>query len=625
MRSAIRNGSALAAMAPRPQRSSARWFGLSMRCSMLSHLSCKLSNRTLHRSAVRCNAVMTSASKSYVCTQCGGLQIRWLGKCPDCGAIDSLQLETVPDETSPPDAASEDDVDASTTRSKSSGRASGGGYGVIAAKRAKSMAKKKLQESNNSGGCESTDMKSAWISETPTTPMTLAEVQNKYGDLEQERMPLGYSQLARDLERVLGGGLVPGSLTLIGGDPGKGKSTLTAQIVGMLASEGYKVLYVSGEEALDQVGARAERVGIPRSTPFLSSGEIGHILSHVMIEHAQVAVIDSIQAMHLRDAPHMAGNDATVRNCTHAVMDIAKNHRIAFIFIGHVTKEGTFAGPQSLAHMVDTTLYLQGDDEAGGNTRILRGQKNRFGPNDEAAFLEMNETGLEPLSNPHQLYLAQNFEHRPGVGAALTCKFLQGSSNAVVLEIQTLCQQRYQSAPIEQQSESEEQERGIEQVKKPENLMPPQREAGSFPKQRLKFLLAILTSQVLGGRAASFEIFMSVAGGMRVNEMEKTTDLGALAALTAAMTEQEVPRDVAFIGEVDVSGALRWWSQVWHQISHSFPILSPLFISFFPYRQLSPIWNIVYWAKRRQRGSLKRRQEWQTQLLCQQASRYPHH
>ena len=514
-------------------------------------------------------ALPTSASEKYfVCTSCGNVESKWLGRCPQCSAFDSLKEETVPKHEADEDPLDESllgSSDSSLSSSSWRSQQTGGGYAVNAAKRAKKRALKYREEhgldDNDKVGSNGSTKHTVrgLMSQQSNKPMTLGEVQSMFGNLEEERLELGQSALGRDLKRVLGGGIVPGSLTLIGGDPGKGKSTLTAQITGMLASEGHSVLYVSGEEALDQVGSRAERVGIPTSVPFLSSSEMDEVLFNVLCREPEVVVIDSIQAMHLENAPYVAGNDQAVRNCTSAAMNVAKRYRIAFIFIGHVTKEGAFAGPQTLAHMVDATLYMQGD-EGEGSTRILRGQKNRFGPNDEAAFLEMGENGLQPLSNPHQLYLAQNFQHSPGVGSALTCKFLHDSSKAVMLEVQTLCTRRASSQ--KQQLKEGEDDFGEVAQQQQQPAAPPTREGGSFPRQRLRVLLAILASQVLGSGAYGFEIFMSVAGGQKVGEMEKTTDLGALAALTAAMTEQEVPRDVAFIGEVDVSGSLRWWSKV---------------------------------------------------------------
>ena len=326
-----------------------------------------------------------------------------------------------------------------------------------------------------------------------------------------------------EFERVLGGGIVPGSLVLIGGDPGIGKSTLLLQVAANVAAAGRKVIYVSGEESLRQIKLRADRVGeISDALKFAADTDIDRIIEMLETEQPELCVIDSVQTMHTEDAQSVPGSVTQVRECTQRMMICAKTNAIATFLVGHVTKEGTVAGPRVLEHIVDTVIYFESGDQFG--YRILRSAKNRFGATNEVGVFEMDESGLKEVKNPSEYLL----EGRPvdATGAAVTC--LAEGSRAVLLEVQGLV--------AETQF----------------NLA--RRQANGMDYNRLSMLIAVLAKRA-GLNLASMDAYVNIAGGMRVSE--PSVDLAVCAALISAARNKVIPGDTVIFGEVGLSGEVR--------------------------------------------------------------------
>ncbi|WP_444666520.1 DNA repair protein RadA [Cereibacter changlensis] len=339
----------------------------------------------------------------------------------------------------------------------------------------------------------------------------------------QEAEPPRAGSGMEELDRVLGGGLVPASAILVGGDPGIGKSTLLLQAAASFARRGVKCLYISGEEAAAQVRMRAQRLGLTDAPVALSAEtNLRDILTTLDAERPGLAIIDSIQTMWLDTVDSAPGSVSQVRAAAHELVTFAKRRGVAVILVGHVTKDGQIAGPRVVEHMVDTVLYFEG--ERGHQFRILRAVKNRFGPADEIGVFEMTGAGLQQVANPSALFLSDR--DTPAPGSAVFAG-IEGT-RPVLTEIQALVA--------------------------PSNLGTPRRTVVGLDSGRLSTILAVLEARC-GIPFAGLDVFLNVAGGMRVSE--PAADLAVAAALVSAREDVAIPPDMVLFGEISLSGALR--------------------------------------------------------------------
>ena len=394
----------------------------------------------------------------HACTQCGAQQPRWLGRCPDCGAWDSLVEE-------PTGGA------ASANRRRSAG--------------------------------------------TDAKPVAL-------GQVESDRLPRLESGLP-ELDRVLGGGLVPGSVTLIGGEPGVGKSTLALQVATRLAERGHGVLYVSGEESAEQIRMRADRLGpIPAAVQVLTETQVEAVLAHWRELAPDFVLIDSIQTMRSERVESAAGSVAQVRESAALLAATAKSENSALVLVGHVTKEGTLAGPRVLEHLVDVVLGFEGDRDH--SFRLLRASKNRFGSTQEIGVFTMGADGLVGVANPSELFLAERSTGSPG---SCIVPILEGT-RPMLLEIQALVA--------------------------PATYGVPRRTCIGIEDGRVALLLAVLDrrSEV---DLLSRDVYVNVAGGVRVSET--AADLALCLAIASSRLDAPIPGDTAACGEVGLGGEIR--------------------------------------------------------------------
>jgi DNA repair protein RadA/Sms len=395
----------------------------------------------------------------FSCTSCGRSEPRWLGQCPGCGAWSTLVEER----------ASSDDARASAPRRRAS----------------------------------------------PRSVVALSEVALEQAD----RLQTGITEL----DRVLGGGLVPGSLILLGGEPGVGKSSLTAAMLARLGRE-HRVLLVTGEESPAQVRLRAERLGAADGVHVLAETELDAVCSTIEAEAPEVCVVDSVQTLWAEEIGSAPGSVAQVREAASRLLRLAKSRRISIVLIGHVTKEGAVAGPRVLEHLVDVTLMFEGD--ALRFLRVLRAQKNRFGATDEVGLFEMTGAGLVSVTDPGRLYDGSDAD-RPGSCALVSIE----GTRPLVLDVQALV------APSE--------------------LAMPRRLASGFDRNRLSLLLAVLARHARLG-LGQHDVFVNVAGGVRVDE--PAADLAVVLALASAARGVPLGPTCAF-GEVALTGRLRPVSQ----------------------------------------------------------------
>jgi DNA repair protein RadA/Sms len=409
---------------------------------------------------------MAKLRTKYVCQQCGGEQSKWMGKCPDCGAWNTLE-ETV-------------DTPQSATQ----------------------------QRRQNLMGNSS-------LSQGTQAPIVLPNIK----PLVQLRVSVGYAEM----DRVLGGGLVAGSLILIGGEPGIGKSTLLLQVSGKIAQETGPVLYVSGEESVEQIKMRAERLDITGEKLYLLAAiELDVITEAIHRLKPALVIIDSIQtllASHLTSAP---GSISQVRECTLQLMQLAKSTHIPIFIIGHVTKEGTVAGPKALEHIADAVLYLEG--ERYHSYRLLRGVKNRFGATHEVGVFEMHGEGLVEVPNPSAVFLA---DREAGATGSAVVVSMEGT-RPILVEVQALVT--------------------------PSNFGNARCTTNGIEHNRLLMLLAVLTKRV-GLAVGSHDVYANVVGGFTLEE--PAIDLGVAAAIASSYREKNIPPDMTLIGEVGLSGELR--------------------------------------------------------------------
>lgn len=410
---------------------------------------------------------MAKTRTKYVCQQCGGEHSKWMGKCPDCGAWNTLE-EVV-------------DIPQSPAQQRRQSIVLGGN--------------------------------------TPTHSTQIPIVLPQIKPLEHQRISVGYPEM----DRVLGGGLVPGSLILIGGEPGIGKSTLLLQVSGSIAEQIGPVLYISGEESIDQVKMRAERLEIVGEQLYLLAAiELDVIAEAIHRLNPSMVIVDSIQtvvANHLTAAP---GSISQVRECTVQLMHLAKTTNVPIFIIGHVTKEGTVAGPKALEHIVDAVLYLEG--ERYHSYRLLRGVKNRFGATHEVGVFEMHGEGLIEVSNPSAVFLSDRALNATGSAVVVSME----GTRPLLVEVQALVT--------------------------PSNFGNPRSTTNGIDHNRLLMLIAVLTKRV-GLSIGNHDVYVNVVGGFTIEE--PSIDLGVAAAIASSYRERLIPADMALIGEVGLSGELR--------------------------------------------------------------------
>lgn len=326
-----------------------------------------------------------------------------------------------------------------------------------------------------------------------------------------------------ELDRVLGGGIVPGSLILVGGDPGIGKSTLLLQVCQRLAKIEKKVLYISGEESLRQIKLRAQRMGeFTEQLLLLCETNLELIKTVIERERPETVIIDSIQTMYSEDVGSAPGSVSQVREATNTLMQLAKGLCITIFIVGHVTKEGTVAGPRVLEHMVDTVLYFEGDRHA--SYRILRGVKNRFGSTNEIGVFEMRQDGLKEVKNPSEFMLNGRLEDSSG--SVVACS-MEGT-RPILLEIQALvCES---------------------------NFGMPRRTAAGTDYNRVNLLMAVLEKRI-GYRLSNYDAYVNIAGGIKINE--PALDLGIVMAIVSSYKNRPIEEGTIIFGEVGLSGEVR--------------------------------------------------------------------
>ncbi|MBP3234013.1 MAG: DNA repair protein RadA [Eubacterium sp.] len=407
---------------------------------------------------------MAKEKQIFFCKECGYESSRWLGQCPGCRSWNTFVEEKV------------------TVKSKTSGKT------VSVSERPKATSIKNVSSSEES------------------------RILTRIGELD----------------RVLGGGIVKGSLVLVGGDPGIGKSTLLLEMCKNLVETDTRVLYVSGEESVSQIKSRAVRLGITEGTVMeerlmlLSDNDIDNIEGQIDALKAEVVIIDSIQTIMSADIDNAPGTISQVREVTARLLQIAKQKDAAVFIVGHVTKEGTVAGPRTLEHMVDSVLYFEGDESGG--FRLLRANKNRFGSTNEIGVFNMVDSGLEEVSNPSEFFLSG----RPvsASGSVVVCT-VEGT-RALLVELQALCTDS--------------------------SFNMPRRTSVGIDYNRVNMLIAVLEKR--GGISLSgCDCYVNIAGGMRLND--PSADLGVLMAIASSFRDRPVDEHTVIIGEIGLAGEIR--------------------------------------------------------------------
>lgn len=402
---------------------------------------------------------MAKLKSVYFCSSCGHESPKWMGKCPSCG-----EWSTFVEELIRKDAASK-------------------------------------QEDTRS------------FSEVKSEPLTLREIKAD----EEPRIDMQDSEL----NRVLGGGLVPASVVLIGGEPGIGKSTLVLQTI--LKLKGVRTLYVSGEESARQLKLRAERIGLQNDDClFVCETNLDDIFKHLKKLSPQLLIVDSIQTIYSDALESAPGSISQVRECAAALLKFAKQSGTPVLLIGHITKDGSIAGPKILEHIVDTVIQFEGDQHY--MYRILRSIKNRFGSTAELGIYEMNQSGLREVTNPSELLLTQNHEGLSGVSIAAAIEGVR----PFVLETQSLVSTAAYGTP--------------------------QRSATGYDIRRMNMLLAVLEKRA-GFKLAQKDVFLNIAGGLRVND--PGMDLSVISAVLSSSLDLSIDRGTCLCGEVGLSGEIR--------------------------------------------------------------------
>lgn len=330
-----------------------------------------------------------------------------------------------------------------------------------------------------------------------------------------------FSSGSKELDLVLGGGIVPGSLTLIGGSPGIGKSTLLLKIAGNLAQKSQKVLYVSGEESAGQIKMRANRLEANHDQLYLLPEiNLQVVLAEIANESYQFIIIDSIQTLYSDETPSAPGSVTQVRTITFELMRVAKSLHIPIFIIGHITKDGSIAGPRVLEHMVDTVLYFEGDTNS--ELRLLRGFKNRFGSTNEVGIFEMNKEGLNDAKS-----MAGKFFNKEKLQSGSALTVIMEGSRPIIIEVQALVSESYGH---------------------------PKRSSTGFDNNRLTMLLALLEKK-LDLPLGTYDVFINISGGIKINE--PSADLAIIAAILSSYRDRELSTETLFIGEVSLTGEIR--------------------------------------------------------------------
>ena len=354
-------------------------------------------------------------------------------------------------------------------------------------------------------------------SSSSASPLSKAKPITQIEEDNITRFPSG----SRELDLVLGGGIVPGSLTLIGGSPGVGKSTLLLKIAGNLARASRKVLYVSGEESSGQIKLRANRLEANHENLYLLPEiNLGSVLSEVNNENYELIVIDSIQTLYSDENPSAPGSVTQVRTITFELMRIAKSLHIPIFIIGHITKDGSIAGPRVLEHMVDTVLYFEGDTNS--DLRLLRGFKNRFGATNEVGIFEMNKEGLNDAKS-----MAGKFFNKDKLQSGSALTVIMEGSRPIIVEVQALVSESYGHA---------------------------KRSSTGFDNNRLGMLLALLEKK-LDLPLGTYDVFINVSGGIKIHE--PSADLAIIAAILSSYRNRELSAETLFLGEVSLTGEIR--------------------------------------------------------------------
>lgn len=404
---------------------------------------------------------MAKTHTQYVCQRCGRITAAYVGKCPQCGEFGTMVEQLI----EPPPGRT------------------GSGRGLPSA--------------------------------PASQPKRLTEV--NADDISRLALPL------EEFSRVLGGGIVPGSLILVGGDPGIGKSTLLLQVATLLAKQHGTTLYISGEESVRQIKMRAERMGLHADELFLvTETSIESMFQHLESLKPVTLIVDSIQTTHTSDLASSAGSVSQVKECASRFQEVAKNSGITVFLVGHVTKEGSIAGPRVLEHIVDTVLYLEGDPFH--RYRLLRSVKNRFGATSEVGVFEMLEQGMVEVKNPSEAFLAERQVNAPGSTIAVTIE----GTRPLLIEVQALVST---------------------------SAFPnPRRTANGIDYNRLLLLTAVLNRH---GRLKLYDkdVFANVVGGLQIDE--PAADLAVAIAIASSVKDTPVHADMTFVGEIGLSGELR--------------------------------------------------------------------
>ena len=404
---------------------------------------------------------MAKSSRSFVCQTCGAVTSKWSGKCDSCNEWNTI-IEDIAADSVP--------------------------KGLNTKKKGRLIPMENLK------------------------------------DTDKEKPPRRKTRID-EFDRVTGGGLVKGSALLVGGDPGIGKSTLLLQAVCNLARNGERTVYISGEEAVEQIRMRAGRLGLSDAPVDLAAAtNVRDILASVTDKDNPVGVliIDSIQTMYVDNIDSAPGTVTQVRTAALEIIRTAKTHGITVIFVGHVTKDGQIAGPRVLEHMVDCVLYFEGD--RSHQFRILRAVKNRFGPTDEIGVFEMTSDGLSEVANPSELFLSQRQSDVPG---SAVLAGLEGT-RPVLVEVQALVA--------------------------PSGLATPRRAVIGWDSNRLAMILAVMEARC-GVKFSGSDIYLNIAGGIRINE--PAADLAVAAALISAIAQLPIPGETVFFGEIGLAGEIR--------------------------------------------------------------------
>ena len=412
---------------------------------------------------------------AYVCSNCGQESAKWIGKCPSCGQWNTFKEIRIANDT-----------------------------GSMAAKNAAHAVRSSITNKNK--------------------PIFLHEISAK----DEPRIDMHDDEL----NRVLGGGLVPGSIVLLGGEPGIGKSTLTLQTI--LHMNERRILYVSGEESAHQIKMRAERIGGNSEVMILCETSLESIFDNIKEVKPELVVIDSIQTISTSDVESSPGSITQVRECAAALLRFAKTSGIPVILIGHINKEGTLAGPKILEHIVDTVIQFEGDQHY--MYRILRSIKNRFGSTSELGIYEMQQNGLRQVSNPSELLLSQDHEGLSGVAISSAIEGVR----PFLVETQALVSSAAYGTP--------------------------QRSATGFDQRRLNMLLAVLEKRV-GFKLMQKDVFINIAGGLRVTDL--AMDLSVIAAVLSSNVDTAIGAGWCMAGEVGLSGEVRPVNRIEQRIAEA--------------------------------------------------------